>query len=76
MPVKRDFSLSGRGTIKISRHEAHTHWVTRHRANVAGFLERVSVRSRTNDDTPPIILSDGHFDTNIQTSSLWCNMEV
>ena len=65
---KSDVVLSDGGTIKLTPHEA----LTRDQApsNVVGFLERVLVRSKINDDKQPRFLvrwTLGHKDVDIIT---------
>ena len=60
--------LSGGGTITITPHETHTG--DKAPSNVVGFLERVLVRNRGNDDKQPRFLvgwSLGHRDADILT---------
>ena len=64
--VKSDVDLSGGGTKKITPHEPHTG--DNAPSKVVGFLERVLVRSRINDDKQPSFLvgwSLGHKDADI-----------
>ena len=66
--MKSDVSLRGGGTIKITPHGAHTGDKTY--CNVAGLLERVLVRNRTNDDKQPRFMIEwslGHHDADIIT---------
>ena len=65
--VKSDVDLSDGGT-KITPHEAHTG--DKSPSNVVGFLERVLVRSKINDDKQPKFLVGwalGHKDADIIT---------
>ena len=65
--VKSDADMSGVGT-KITPHEAHTG--DKAPSNVIGFLERVLVRSKINDDKQPMFLAGGalgHKDADIIT---------
>ena len=52
--VKSDADLSGGGTIKITPHEAHTR--DKAPSTVAGFLERILVGNKINDDKQPRFL--------------------
>ena len=64
--VKSDVDLRGGGTTKITPHEPHTQ--DNAPTKVVGFLERVLVRSRINDDKQPsflIVWSLGHRDEDI-----------
>ena len=66
--VKSDLDLSDSGTTKISPHEAHTGDIAPN--NVVGFLERVLVRNKINDDKQSRFLvgwSPGHKDADIIT---------
>ena len=66
--VKSDVDLSGGGTIRITPHEAHTG--DKAPSNVAGFLERILVRNKINDDRQPRFLvgwSLGHEDADVIT---------
>ena len=66
--VESDVDLSGGGTIKVTPHEAHTGEEAP--SNVAGFLERVLVRNKINDDKQPRFLvgcSLGHKDADVIT---------
>ena len=49
--VRSDVDLQDGGTIKINPHEAYTG--DKAADNVVGFLERVLVRSKINDDKNP-----------------------
>ena len=53
--LKSEKDLSGGGTIKITPHEAHTG--DKAPSNVVGFLERVLVRNRINDEKEPRFLT-------------------
>ena len=67
--VKSDVSLSDGGTIKITPREAHT-GDKKAPSDVVGFLERVFVRSKINDDKQPRFLVGwalGHKDADIIT---------
>ena len=55
--VKSDVDSSGGGTIKITPHEARTE--DKAPSNVAGFWERIPVRSRINDGKQPTLMEDG-----------------
>ena len=46
--AKSDVDLSGGGTTKTTPHDAHTR--DKAPSNVAGFLERILVRNKNNDD--------------------------
>ena len=66
--VKSDVDLSDGGTRKITPHEAHTG--DKAPSKVVGFLERVLVRSKINDDKQPRFLAGwalGHNDADIIT---------
>ena len=66
--VKSDVDLSGGGTIKITPREVHTR--DKAPSNVVGFLERVLVRNKINDDKQSRFLvgwSLGHKDADIST---------
>ena len=67
--MKGDVDLSDGGTIQITPHEAHTQ-VTQALREVVGFLERVFVHSKMNDDQQPRFLVGwglGHKDADIIT---------
>ena len=66
--VKSNVDLGDGGTKQITPHEAHTG--DKAPSNVVGFLERVLVRSRINDDKQPRFLVGrglGHKDADIVT---------
>ena len=68
LPCKRDVDLSDGGIIKNTPHEAHTS--DKAPSNVVGFLERILVRSKINDDKQPRFLVGwalGHKDADIIT---------
>ena len=67
--MNSDVDLSDGGTIQITPHEAHTQ-VTQALRKVVGFLERVFVRGKMNDDQQPRFLVGwglGHKDADIIT---------